>query len=116
MQYQLFIVKDEFKDVINENLIRLLTSLTSDQFYETQYNQIFGYLTLNSIKEDLIKYGNSKDLKFLDDKIIFKTPFMDEYDVIFKKDEKIFIKMNDDSSFLKKLIINSVKNIKFVKI
>ena len=31
MEYQLFIVKDSFKEVINENLIRLLSSFSHDQ-------------------------------------------------------------------------------------
>ena len=55
MEYQLFIVKDSFKEVINENLIRLLASFSHDQYYEIQINKIFDYLTLNSIKENLIK-------------------------------------------------------------
>ena len=50
MEYQLFIVKDSFKEVINENLIRLLASFSHDQYYEIQINKIFDYLTLNSIK------------------------------------------------------------------
>ena len=116
MEYQLFIVKDSFKEVINENLIRLLSSFSHDQYYEIQINKIFDYLTLNSIKENLIKKGNSKRLIFEEDKIIFQTPLMEENDEIYIKEGKIYLKINDSSSFLKKMIINSVKNIKFVKI
>ena len=72
MEYQLFIVKDSFKEVINENLIRLLSSFSRDQYYEIQINKIFDYLTLNSIKENLIKKGNNKRLIFQEDKIIFQ--------------------------------------------
>ena len=64
MEYQLFIVKDSFKEVINENLIRLLSSFSHDQYYEIQINKIFDYLTLNSIKENLIKKDNNKKLIF----------------------------------------------------
>ena len=41
---------------------------------------------------------------------------MKENDEIYIKEGKIYLKINDSSSFLKKMIINSVKNIKFVKI
>ena len=44
MEYQLFIVKDSFKEVINENLIRLLSSFSHDQYYEIQINKIFDYI------------------------------------------------------------------------
>ena len=53
---------------------------------------------------------------YADVSVDIESEFMEENDEIYIKEGKIHLKINDSSSFLKKMIINSVKNIKFVKI
>ena len=116
MIYRLFLIKNEFKKILTANLIKFIEYQRHDEFFNNQYSYCFDYLTLEFIKDNLSKIESVDDLVMCEESISYKNIFMDDNDVLFKNGENIYLKVNDTSSFLKKTIVNNIKNIFFLEI